>query len=294
MIRGPRRGRRTRSRPIADEEFERIAGYGLVVRYAPERAGPPPIWRGLPGAASRSGAPTSSSAGPRSSARTATTSTLAVRDLGARAFASHGETWAAALCLRLGLASAVAAEIGEPPLLLVDDPFSALDPRRRDRIGDAPRGARGPGRDHASPTRPTCPRTRARRLGRARPARVDARGTPDAPREGVRRRASDTRSRDPVPLGDIVDGLLARGGVLARACRWRELASRWPEIVGERLAAETAPVSLEGGVLTVGVAERAVGGAGDVPARGDPPQGRRGARRRPGAPRSGSWCEIRR
>ena len=40
---------------------------------------------------------------------------------------------AAALCLRLGLAAAVAAETGEPPLLLVDDPFSALDPDRRDR-----------------------------------------------------------------------------------------------------------------------------------------------------------------
>ena len=61
---------------------------------------------------------------------------LAVRDLGARAFASHGEAWAAALCLRLGLATAVEREIGEPPILLVDDPFSALDPRRRDQIGE--------------------------------------------------------------------------------------------------------------------------------------------------------------
>ncbi|MEA2520655.1 MAG: replication and repair protein RecF, partial [Actinomycetota bacterium] len=59
---------------------------------------------------------------------------LAVRDMGARAFGSHGETWAAALCLRLGLAGAVEAEIGEAPLLLVDDPFSALDPARRDHI----------------------------------------------------------------------------------------------------------------------------------------------------------------
>jgi DNA replication and repair protein RecF len=59
---------------------------------------------------------------------------LAVRDLGARAFGSHGETWAAALCLRLGLATAVADELGEPPVLLVDDPFSALDPSRRDQI----------------------------------------------------------------------------------------------------------------------------------------------------------------
>jgi DNA replication and repair protein RecF len=62
--------------------------------------------------------------------------TLAVRDLGARSFASHGEAWAAALTLRLGLASAVQEEIGEPPVLLVDDPFSALDPRRRDQVGE--------------------------------------------------------------------------------------------------------------------------------------------------------------
>jgi DNA replication and repair protein RecF len=62
--------------------------------------------------------------------------TLAVRDLGARSFASHGEAWAAALTLRLGLATAVQEEIGEPPVLLVDDPFSALDPRRRDQVGE--------------------------------------------------------------------------------------------------------------------------------------------------------------
>jgi DNA replication and repair protein RecF len=61
---------------------------------------------------------------------------LAVRDLGARSFASHGEAWAAALCLRLGLASAVEHEVGEPPVLLVDDPFSALDPHRRDQVGE--------------------------------------------------------------------------------------------------------------------------------------------------------------
>jgi DNA replication and repair protein RecF len=54
---------------------------------------------------------------------------LAVRDLGARAFASHGEGWAAALCLRLGLGEAISDEVGERPVVLLDDPFSALDPR---------------------------------------------------------------------------------------------------------------------------------------------------------------------
>ena len=59
---------------------------------------------------------------------------LAVRGRGARRFASHGEAWAAALCLRLGLAGAVEAEVGEPPILLLDDPFSGMDPERRRRL----------------------------------------------------------------------------------------------------------------------------------------------------------------
>jgi DNA replication and repair protein RecF len=61
---------------------------------------------------------------------------LAVRDLGARAFASHGEAWAAALCLRLGLRSAIQAEVGERPVLLLDDPFSALDPKRGAQVAE--------------------------------------------------------------------------------------------------------------------------------------------------------------
>jgi DNA replication and repair protein RecF len=59
---------------------------------------------------------------------------LSVQGLVARGFASHGEGWGAALCLRLALASAVGEEAGEPPLTLLDDPFSALDPRRRERL----------------------------------------------------------------------------------------------------------------------------------------------------------------
>jgi DNA replication and repair protein RecF len=61
---------------------------------------------------------------------------LAVRDLGARAFASHGEAWAAALCLRLGLGSAIQAEVRERPVLLLDDPFSALDPKRGGQVAE--------------------------------------------------------------------------------------------------------------------------------------------------------------
>ncbi|MFN2544399.1 MAG: DNA replication/repair protein RecF [Actinomycetota bacterium] len=59
---------------------------------------------------------------------------LAVRELKARGFASHGESWAAALSLRMGLAGATAEELGEPPIVLLDDPFSALDPDRQRRM----------------------------------------------------------------------------------------------------------------------------------------------------------------
>ncbi len=59
---------------------------------------------------------------------------LAVGELAARRFASHGESLAAALCLRLGLAGALQAEGGEPPILCLDDPFSGLDPARRRRL----------------------------------------------------------------------------------------------------------------------------------------------------------------
>ncbi len=121
--------------PHASEEFEHLAAYGLACGYLPN------VWSrdDLEGAFRARIAERrqdevqrrTSLVGPHRDDLE-----LAVRDMGARAFASHGETWAAALCLRLGLAAAVTIELGEAPLLLVDDPFSALDPRRRDQIGE--------------------------------------------------------------------------------------------------------------------------------------------------------------
>jgi len=124
----------SRLAPPAAREFEHTAGYPLVCTYLPN------LWSD----ADLEGAFLDRLAERRSDELVRRTSLvgphrddveLAVRELGARAFGSHGETWAAALCLRLGLATAVQDEIGEPPLLLVDDPFSALDPDRREQLG---------------------------------------------------------------------------------------------------------------------------------------------------------------
>jgi DNA replication and repair protein RecF len=118
--------------PAAGEEYEHLAGYGLQVEYA-ANVGDEPLEETF---AERLAARRQDEivrrttlVGPHRDDLA-----LAVRDLGARAFASHGEAWAAALCLRLGLASAVEGEVGERPVLLLDDPFSALDPPRRERV----------------------------------------------------------------------------------------------------------------------------------------------------------------
>lgn len=118
--------------PAATDEYEGLAGYGLVAEYAPNVGDEPLEEAFIERLAARRSDEIirrTTLVGPHRDDLS-----LAVRDLGARAFASHGEGWAAALCLRLGLASAVQGEIGERPILLLDDPFSALDPRRQRRV----------------------------------------------------------------------------------------------------------------------------------------------------------------
>jgi DNA replication and repair protein RecF len=67
---------------------------------------------------------------------------VAVGEMTARRFASHGESWAGALCLRLGVWGAVAVEVDEAPILILDDPFSGLDPQRRGKVTEG-LGSRG-------------------------------------------------------------------------------------------------------------------------------------------------------
>lgn len=58
---------------------------------------------------------------------------LGLNDLPAKGYASHGETWSLALALRLA-SREVLAEVGEQPIVLLDDVFAELDERRRARL----------------------------------------------------------------------------------------------------------------------------------------------------------------
>ena len=60
---------------------------------------------------------------------------LRIGDLPAKGYASHGECWSLALALRLA-SREVLAEIGEEPIVLLDDVFAELDERRRERLAD--------------------------------------------------------------------------------------------------------------------------------------------------------------
>lgn len=60
----------------------------------------------------------------------------------------------------------------------------------------------------------------------------------------------EERRGDAVSLGEVVDRLMAED-VFSRGMPIATLASRWTAVMGERLAAETAPATLEDGILTV-------------------------------------------
>ena len=117
----------------ASSVFEDVAGYPLSIRYAPNVAATDDVAAAFREQLDARRADElqrrTSLVGPHRDDLE-----LAVRELGARGFASHGETWVAALSLRLGLADAVGDAIGEPPLVIADDPYSALDPQRRDLV----------------------------------------------------------------------------------------------------------------------------------------------------------------
>jgi len=66
---------------------------------------------------------------------------LSCSDRDLRSFGSHGEQRLALLALLLAEAEAITAQSGVPPLLLLDDVLSELDPTRRRLLADRVRGA---------------------------------------------------------------------------------------------------------------------------------------------------------
>ncbi|MFM7718047.1 MAG: DUF721 domain-containing protein [Actinomycetota bacterium] len=69
--------------------------------------------------------------------------------------------------------------------------------------------------------------------------------------KGWRDRKGD-RTAEGAAIGDIVAGLLRRPE-FARGVPIGTLSEAWPEIVGARLAAESAPLTLDDGLLVVAV-----------------------------------------
>jgi DNA replication and repair protein RecF len=61
---------------------------------------------------------------------------LQIGRMPARGYASHGETWSLALALKLGVHDVV-AEVGDHPVVLLDDVFAELDETRRARLAEA-------------------------------------------------------------------------------------------------------------------------------------------------------------
>ncbi|MDO5629631.1 MAG: DNA replication/repair protein RecF [Mobilicoccus sp.] len=59
---------------------------------------------------------------------------LSLGDLPAKGYASHGESWSFALALKLGAYHLLRRDLGEDPVLVLDDVFAELDAGRRERL----------------------------------------------------------------------------------------------------------------------------------------------------------------
>ncbi len=75
--------------------------------------------------------------------------------------------------------------------------------------------------------------------------------------KGFKKKPKD-RTAEPTAIGDIVTGLLG-SREFASGAKIGRLVQDWAAVVGERLATESAPVSLDGGTLVVATRSAAWG-----------------------------------
>jgi DNA replication and repair protein RecF len=61
---------------------------------------------------------------------------LSLGNLPAKGYASHGESWSFALGLRLAAYRLLRRDLGDDPVLILDDVFAELDTGRRDRLAE--------------------------------------------------------------------------------------------------------------------------------------------------------------
>ncbi len=75
--------------------------------------------------------------------------------------------------------------------------------------------------------------------------------------KGFKRKPKD-RTAEPTAIGDIVSGLLG-SREFSSGAKVGRLVQDWAGVVGERLAAESAPAALDGGTLVVATRSAAWG-----------------------------------
>ena len=232
-------------------------------------------------------APTTCAAASRRSARTATSSTLAIDGLPARTHASQGEQRTLALALRLGAHRLVAERTGSSPVLVLDDVLSELDPDRAAALlGRLPPGqvvitTAGHGPSGGGPAATVAHQRR----------HESSNGPDEARRPGGGSEASMASGHDdPVPIGTALDRVVRamRAGAGRREVGWAcSAAGTRPSATP--IAANVRPVRLDGPLAgrgrRAGVGHpaalprrRAAGSVGRGDGRRD-----RGRDRRPGA-----------
>ena len=167
-------------------------------------------------------------------------------DLGGKAvrkYASQGQQRSALLALLFAERDALLAERSEPPLMLLDDVTSELDPERRELLCE--RLSRGGGRPSLQRLRARiCPRRASASSSRSEAARPSAASTARSRRrEPAEGRAGPARS--------LAAALEAVRSEVAPQTLLAAVQESWSDAAGSLVAAQGDPVSERSGVVTV-------------------------------------------